>query len=93
MKSKTRRSVNKNNTVLQNVKGVSDVKAVPSEEIIIQYDEKEVAVAEISEKIRQDYKNSGIEEEMKDVKIYVKPQDNKAYYVINGAAEGSVDLV
>ena len=39
------------------------------------------------------YKENGGAAEIKDVKIYVKPQDNKAYYVVNGEKEGSVDLV
>ena len=50
-------------------------------------------MAAISEKARQDYKNSGSEAVLKDIKIYVKPEDNKAYYVVNGETEGNVDLV
>lgn len=91
MKSKSRRPVTKNNALSQNARNT--VKAAPAEEIILQFAENEVAVADISEKVRMNYKESGAEDEIKDVKIYVKPQDNKAYYVINGDKEGSVDLV
>lgn len=52
-----------------------------------------MAVADISEKVRMNYKENGGAAEIKDVKISVKPQDNKAYYVVNGEKEGSVDLV
>ena len=30
--------------------------------------------------------------DMKDVKIYLKPEESAAYYVINGEATGRVDL-
>ena len=32
------------------------------------------------------------EEDLKDVKIYIKPEENKAYYVINGDITGAVGL-
>lgn len=91
MKTKSRRPVNKNSALSQNMKNA--VKAAPAVEIILQFAEGEVAVADISEKVRLNYKESGTDAEIKNVKIYVKPQDNKAYYVINGETEGSVDLV
>ncbi len=28
------------------------------------------------------------EEDIQDIKVYVKPEENKAYYVVNGEAEG-----
>ena len=31
--------------------------------------------------------------DMKDVKIYLKPEESAAYYVINGDTTGKVDLV
>ena len=30
------------------------------------------------------------EKDLKDIKIYIKPEENKAYYVINGDITGSV---
>ena len=30
------------------------------------------------------------EKDLKDIKIYIKPEENKAYYVINGDIRGSV---
>ena len=30
--------------------------------------------------------------DMKDVKVYLKPEERKAYYVVNGNATGAVDL-
>ncbi len=98
---KNRRSGSKNNLAapVQNVttlpEEVSETEAAPeaTEEMILQFGENEISVAAISEKARQDYKDSGSEAELKDIKIYVKPEDNKAYYVVNGETEGNVDLV
>lgn len=93
MKQKQRRPIPKTNPVPQAAKSASDVQADPTEDMVIQFGENEVAVAAISEKVKDSYKECGGEAEMKDIKIYVKPEDNKAYYVINGEFEGSVDLV
>ena len=32
------------------------------------------------------------EKDLKDVKIYIKPEENAAYYVINGDVTGAVGL-
>ena len=42
--------------------------------------------------VRKSYAQSGSQEELREVTIYVKPEDRKAYYVINGETEGSVEL-
>ena len=70
---------------------VQEAAAVPEEELFIQYGENEVAASEISAKVKEDYRQSGNEDEIRQVKIYVKPEENKAYYVINDV-EGNVDL-
>ena len=71
---------------------VKEAAAEPAEELVIQFGENEVAASEISAKVKEDYRQSGNEDEVRQVKIYVKPEDNKAYYVINDV-EGNVDLV
>ena len=50
-------------------------------------------MAAISNKVRQSWKENGNEGELREIKIYVKPEDNKAYYVINKEIAGDVDLV
>ena len=32
------------------------------------------------------------EKNLKDVKVYIKPEENKAYYVINGDITGAIGL-
>lgn len=93
MKGKSKRSSAKNNVITQNMKNIPVGKVEPTECMVLQFGEHEVSMAAISEKVKQSYKNSGNEAEIKDIKIYVKPEDQKAYYVINGEFEGNVELV
>ncbi len=91
MKGKKRASA-KNYTVGQNMINTPAVKAEPKEEIVLQFGEQEVSMSAISEKVRTSYAQSGSQGELREINIYVKPEDHKAYYVINGETEGSVDL-
>lgn len=63
------------------------------EEMVIQFAGNELSASEISDKVKANYQESGNEAEISDIKIYVKPEDNKAYYVVNGEISGDVDLV
>ncbi len=63
-----------------------------TEDMLIQFGENEVSVKRISDKVRQSCEENYSGTQVKEVKIYVKPEDNKAYYVLNGELEGSVEL-
>ena len=58
--------------------------------VYIQYGDKEIVCDELVERARADYKanNKGT---VRSVKLYVKPEENTAYYVINGK-EGKIDI-
>lgn len=90
---KSKRSSAKNNTIAQNMNTIPVVETEPTEDIILQFGENEVSITAVSNKVKQNYKDSGNEGELKDIRIYVKPEDNRAYYVANGEIEGSVELV
>lgn len=90
---KSKRSSAKNNTIAQHMEPIPAVKPEPTEEVILQFGENEVSVTAVSDKVKQSYKESGNAGELKDIRIYVKPEDNRAYYVANGEIEGSVELV
>ena len=62
------------------------------EDMVIQFGAYEVSTAEISEKVKKSYLADN-DTEIKSLKIYVKPEDNKAYYVVNDETEGNVELV
>lgn len=93
MKGKSKRSSGKNNAAVLNMIPIPEAKAETTEQMVLQFGENEVSLSSISDKVKQNYKESGNEAELRDVKIYIKPEDNKAYYVANGDTEGSVDLV
>lgn len=60
-------------------------------EVYFQYSGKEIA----SKDLVSDVKKAWIEmtgkkeEDIQDVKVYVNSDENKAYYVVNGEAEGN----
>lgn len=90
---KSKRTSAKMNTIAQNTNPVPAAQAEPTEDIVLQFGENEVSITAISDKVKQSYQEGGNEGELKDIKIYVKPEDNRAYYVANGEIEGSVELV
>lgn len=69
-------------------------KAEMKTEMYLQFYGKEYSEKEILQKVKEIWtkvlKNKV--GDMKDVKIYLKPEESKAYYVINGDTTGEVDL-
>ena len=62
-------------------------------EIVVQYDGLEANLAEIYERVRKHYIADGHDiASLRDVKLYVKPQDFTAYYVVNDDYTGKVGL-
>ena len=71
--------------------------AAPAEEkmveIIIQYGAMEWKGAELMEKAKAAYVAEGHRAAgIKSVSLYVKPEEKKAYYVVNEKTTGSIDL-
>lgn len=68
--------------------------AVKGTEVFVQYYDKEVVVADIEAKVKAAWVNETGKKEsaIKSVKIYVKPEENAAYYVINENNLGRVEL-
>ena len=62
-------------------------------EILVQYDGLESDLSAIYERVKKTYVEAGNDiNSIKDIKLYLKPQDFTAYYVINGDITGRVDL-
>lgn len=61
-------------------------KKAPKTEVVLQYAGKEVLYAELIKKATQLSKKA-IKSTLKDVKIYVKPEENMAYYVANNGEQ------
>ena len=69
-------------------------KAEPVAEVYVQYWGKEIHTSEVADRIKkiwtEDMGNKA--SELKDLKIYIKPEDNGAHYVINGDVTGFIGL-
>lgn len=65
-----------------------------STSVYLQYSRQEISLEEIERLIRENYDNAKKgEDQPEDIKIYLKPEDRKAYYVINNDYAGEVDLL
>ena len=62
-------------------------------DIILEYNGKQTPDKDLIAAAKKDFVNSGKKaSEAKTVEVYVKPEENKAYYVINSDFTGSIDL-
>ena len=62
--------------------------------IYLQFAGKEVSLDEVEAAIKENYDSVKKGEDLpEDIKIYLKPEDRKAYYVINCDFAGEVDLL
>lgn len=69
-------------------------KAEPVTEVYVQYWGKEIHTSEVADRIKKIWiEDMGKKaSELKDLKIYIKPEDNGAHYVINGDVTGFIGL-
>lgn len=68
-------------------------KAAPvTADVFVQYGVMEWKTADLTEKAKAAYTAEGNTAAITSVKLYIKPEDRKAYYVINDTATGSIDL-
>lgn len=69
-------------------------KAEPVTEVYVQYWGKEIHTSEVADKIKKIWTEDMGKKapELKDLKIYIKPEDNGAHYVINGDVAGFIGL-
>ena len=62
-------------------------------DVFIQYDGKEIKTADLIERAKADFAAAGNKKtDAKDVKVYVKPEESMAYYVINGDFTGNFEV-
>lgn len=65
-------------------------KANVKPEMSIQYDGNQIDSDALLERVQADCVSEGIK--VKELKLYIKPEDNACYYVANGNVAGKVDL-
>ncbi|MBE6000001.1 MAG: hypothetical protein E7239_01135 [Sarcina sp.] len=67
---------------------------VAEETVYLQFEGKEISLEEVETAIKENYDSvKKGEDEPTDIKIYLKPEDQKAYYVINCDYAGEVDIL
>lgn len=63
------------------------------QQTILQFDGNDYDVSAIEANVKASWKDAGKKlSDIETLDIYVKPQEGKAYYVVNKTIEGSVDL-
>lgn len=69
-------------------------KPAVKESVSLQYMGKDIQVAEIVSQVKEIWtaQLGKAERDMKSINVYLKPEENKAYYVVNEDVTGSVDL-
>ncbi len=68
-------------------------KTEPSEQVFLQYADGEATIEDIKAKVKEQFIAEGHRASaIKSVRIYLKPEERAAYYVINDKNAGRVDL-
>lgn len=63
-------------------------KAADAAKLFIEFGGNKFSADEIVEKCKAAYKADNSRKQVRSIEVYVKPEDNKAYYVVNGKADG-----
>lgn len=74
-------------------KEVKKAEVQTQEEVYLQFAGEEIAIEEVMDKARAAYVAEGHRaSSIKSLRLYIKPEERKAYYVINEKAAGSIGL-
>ena len=84
----------KKTTTRTTAKTTAAKKAEPVTEVYVQFWGKEIHTSEVADRIKKIWTEDMGKKasELKDLKIYIKPEDNGAHYVINGDVTGFIGL-
>lgn len=87
------KTINKDTEAKKGKKAEKAEKVEKQEEVYLQYAGEEIVVEEVMEKARMAYVAEGHRaSSIKSLRLYIKPEERKAYYVINEKAAGSIGL-
>lgn len=89
-KSTTTKKATKKETAAKETQAKKTTKKSVKTELVLQYGSKEIDEQTLVARVTDDLKAQGVE--AKDIKLYLKPEDEVCYYVANGNVEGKVDL-
>lgn len=92
-KKSTAKKAAKKTTAKKSVGRPSSKKEGLAPEIYLQYNGGETVISDIVERIKQQFVNEGHRAgNMKSLQIYMKPEENAVYYVINEKNAGKVNI-
>ncbi len=63
----------------------------PKVQLVLEYDDKSVNIEDVSKAAKEDWAK-GHKGNVADLKLYLKTEESKAYYVVNETDAGSVDM-
>ncbi len=66
-------------------------KSEPKVNLILEYDNKSVKIEDVSNAAKEDWQK-GHKGSVSDLKLYLKTEESKAYYVVNNSDAGSVSM-
>ncbi len=67
--------------------------ATAQKNIVVQYQNRDRKTDEILLKIKEDALSKGFSEaDFARIDVYIKPEDNKVFYVVNDKLSGSIDF-
>ena len=69
-----------------------EVKSAASIDVYVEFNGVQEAIADVVENVKKTYVASGYTDEITSVKVYLKPAENTAYYVVNETVEGSMGV-
>lgn len=93
-KTTTRKTATKTTTTKTAAKAAEEKKPVVNTEVYVQFWGKEVYAKDLVESVKRIWTDEMGKDaaELLDLKIYIKPEDNGAHYVINGEITGFIGL-
>ena len=59
---------------------------------VVEFEDGAVNVEEVVKRAEAAFKNDNKRKKYDEFEVYIKPEDNKAYYVINDKYSGDVDM-
>ena len=65
---------------------------IPAPEIVLQYSGAEIEASTLANAAVAQFRAAKKRAKIKDIKLYIKPEENAAYFVINGVFNGKVDF-
>lgn len=71
-------------------KTVARKAAVPESNVYVEYADKKIVAKEVLATAMESYKAAHADTEIQTIEVYMKPEENVAYYVVNG--EGSSEF-